>query len=258
MNLPWSPASEPNVIELFEIDARAGFDQPAKKHSVTISRGPKALIEYYQFSAVSDDQLQNAFKQNLEGSQSWNAIEKVTWRFDTAHNASILDIAGTGPVDWDEDGIGKSLSLPGGGFSPPQRRQRGANADATAPYLINPDFNCTVTTLRMPNETSDSDWSYNTAYNTVIYGQSFRRSFERRDGTIRMIRANRTIQTELPADIAAKDTARLPKFDNSMAWAYFKQGTLAKQAVKEQVPATFEVDWVKDSSACLNTTFAKP
>lgn len=255
--IPWTPETKPNLLSLFEVDARAGFDQPARIVRRTITRGLAGLVEYYQFIAVSDDQLQNAFKQNLEGTSSWNKVDKVTWRFDPKEHASVLEITGSGSVDWDTDGASRSLALPGGGFSPPERRQRGAGAESATPFLIKPDFDCNVTTLRLPGGTSPSDWSFNTTYETRIYGQSFRRSFEKRDSTIRMIRANRTLMTELPAADAEKDTAKLASFDNSMAWAYYKYDTDTSNRSGESVPATYEGDWVADSTACLVRTFTK-
>ncbi len=252
-SLPWRPAQTPDELVLQEIDARAGFNEPAKMRQVAINRGLKALTDYYQFSALSDNQLEGAIRQNLEGGQAWNAVEKVTWRFDPEQLASVLEIVGTGPVDWDSVGKnGKELALPGGGFSPPDRRQRGTNADATVPYYIKPNFDCRVTTLRIPTDTKEADWGYNSTYDQVIYGQSFRRSFELRDGAIRMIRANRTLQTELPADVAVEDTLRLPKFDNSMAWARYRTGYVSTDRAGKGVQATYEGDWVADPGACLS------
>jgi hypothetical protein len=256
-NLPWQPQDKPNEISLFEIDAREGFTTPAKIHQTSIIRGVQAIQQYYQFSALSDDQLQSAFRQELEGSESWNSLESVTWRFDPKEQASVLDIKGTGPVDWKpESGGGKSYALPGGGFSPPERRQRGTASDA--PFAIKPDFDCKVTSLRLPTGTAAADWTYNSTFTTTIYGQTFRRSFELRDGTLRMMRVNRTLQNEISSETAAKDTLRLAKFDNSMAWAQYRQGVTATTAIVERVPATFERDWLADASACLATTYTKP
>src|SRR3546814_6294885 len=38
--IEWRMASKPNEITLYEIDARAGFDKPAKVTNVMIVRGP--------------------------------------------------------------------------------------------------------------------------------------------------------------------------------------------------------------------------
>ena len=41
--LEWRPASKPNEITLYEIDARAGFDRPARVTNTTIVRGIRGL-----------------------------------------------------------------------------------------------------------------------------------------------------------------------------------------------------------------------
>lgn len=250
VNLPWSPAEKPNETNVYEIDARAGFNVPAKLRHTMIYRGVQALLQYYELSALSDEQIANAFRQNLEGSESWNTVETVTWRFHPKELASVIEIAGTGPVKWeDEGGISKSLTLPGGGFSPPARRQRGEKAASTAPFAIKPDFDCRVTTVRLPTATNAADWSYNSTYDTTLYGQSFRRNFELRDGSLRMMRVNRTLRNEISVATAASDTARLDNFDNSMALLNYRSGKSVP--VRQSVPATFERDWVADPSACL-------
>ena len=42
----WSPPPRPYEINLYEIDARAGLDAPARIVSTSIKRGPEALAEY--------------------------------------------------------------------------------------------------------------------------------------------------------------------------------------------------------------------
>lgn len=250
--VPWQPDSRPDELVLWEIDARAGFSQPAAIKQVSIKRGPDAIVEYYQYGSITDDQLQSAFKQQLEGSDTWNTVDSVKWHFDARQQASVLEISGQGPVDWDDEGSGsRSLSLPGGGFSPPARRQRGGDQDQAAPFYTKPGFDCRVTTVRLPAATPAKDWSFNSTYDVVMYGQTFRRSFERRDGAIRMIRSNRTLQTEIDPQSTAKDNERLAKFDNSMAWIYFDPGSIDRPGPPETVPATYEIDWLADDSACL-------
>lgn len=248
----WQAANKPTELALYEIDARAGFDEPAKIRSVTIKRGPDALVEYHQFSAISDNQLETSIRQEFEGSTGWNTVDKVKWRFDSKELASIFEIEGTGPINWDNDGgKSRSLSLPGGGFSPPDRRQRGGSAGLAVPFYIKPDFDCRATTVRLPSATAAKDWSFNSAFDTVMYGMTFRRSFEKRDGAIRMIRSSRTLQVELDPEVAAKDNQRLPKFDNSMAWIYYDPASYDRPGPRETVPATYEGDWLADSNICL-------
>lgn len=250
--ITWKPDTRPDELELWEIDARAGFAEPAAIKQTSIKRGAAAIEDYYKFSTITDDQLQTAFKQQLDGSSSWNTVDRVTWRFDIKTQASVLEISGIGPIEWEDGGRGsRSLSLPGGGFSPPGRRQRGSDQDQSAPYYSKPGFDCRVTTVRLPSSTAQKDWSFNSAFNAELFGQTFRRSFEKRDGAIRMLRSNRTMQTEINPQVAALDNAKLAKFDNSMAWIYYDLNSADVAVPTETVPATFEVDWLVDDSACL-------
>jgi transglutaminase-like putative cysteine protease len=250
--IAWRPEDKPDVLELVEIDARAGFLKPAIMRQISIKRGPAAIVEYYQFSSVTDDQLASGMRQRLEGSSSWNTIDKVTWRFDPVELASVLEITGSGPVEWEDGGAGsRSLTLPGGGFYPPGRRQRSADQDQTPPFYIKPEFDCRVTTVRLPTTTAQKEWSFNKAIDTIMFGQTFRRSFEKRDGSIRMIRSKRTLQTEIDPQTAKQDNERIAKFDNSTAFIYHDPGSIDGPDAAETVPATYEIDWVADPGACL-------
>ncbi|MEO0440088.1 MAG: DUF3857 domain-containing protein [Pseudomonadota bacterium] len=138
--LDWLPHREPNELRLFEIDARAGFGSPAKKTSIAITRGIKALEEQIQFSGLAPGQLLDVMRQSLIG-DTWQEIDDVTWRFDEQAQASVLTIIGNGLVDWDNNGGGgKSLALPGGGFNPPSKRIRAAADSKSIPYYNKPGF----------------------------------------------------------------------------------------------------------------------
>src|SRR3546814_16755256 len=93
----------------------------------------------------------------------------VTWRYDQKAWASILTVSGTWTIDWDDDGDGdKSYALPGGGFSPPERRARAADQNQDLPYYSAPEFDCRVTTLRLPAATDAANWSFKPGYDTRI------------------------------------------------------------------------------------------
>lgn len=252
-SVAWKPLAQPDEMVLFEIDARAGFEEPAKIVHTTIQRGIGGLTEYVQFSALTKSQLESAFRSNLTGGSTWNDIESVDYRYDPAARAGILTISGTGPVDWDDDGDGaRSLSLPGGGFSPPERRQRADNQDQQAPFYNAPDYDCRVTTVRLPADTIPEDWMHNSVFDTMIYGQAYYRAFERREGTIRMIRGFRVEEREISPDKAERDNGRLARFDNSMAWIYYLPGDAVPQDLGQgEVAATWEIDWTAPSVPCL-------
>lgn len=253
--LGWTPASRPNEIALFEIDARSGFEKPARISSTTIKRGIEGVQQEVQFSAVTPAQLLNAFRQNAIG-DTWQTIEDVQWRYDRKAQASILTIVGTGTVDWDDDGNGvKSLALPGGGFNPPEKRIRAAEQDQALPFYNKPNFDCYVTTVRLPSTTKAEQWSHKANIDNRIFGRTYYRVFDIYDGSLRMIRGARIEQKEFEAAKAQRDNGRIAAFDNSMAWITYNPGgrNMAAQA-RRRVPATFELDWTADNVPCLPPT----
>lgn len=251
--IAWQPLPEPQKITLYELDARGGFETAAKIMTTTITRGIEGLAEYSQLSALTADQLTNAFRSNMSG-DTFSAIDSVRWRYDHDNDASILIVSGRGPVDWDDDGEGKkSLSLPGGGFSPPARRQRAGDQDQGAPFYNDPEFVCHVTTVRLPTGTKDEEWSFNRWYWNTMYGRVYYRGMRRQEGTIRLVRGSLVGLDEVSPEIAARDNARLANFDNSMAWIYYTPGgkNVLDPAKFPAVPATWEIDWARPFPPCL-------
>lgn len=251
--LPQKPASLPDEMGLYEIDARAGFDKPARMVQTSVKRGVDGLAEYLQLSQLSPDQLTQGFQNAVAGGSTWDAIEKVTYRFDRATQASILSITGTGPVDWDRSGETYDLSLPGGGFSPPERRQRPSQQDPAAPFYTQPSYSCHATTIRLPDETKLTNWGFNTTFDTLIYGRAYYRMMEKRDDrTIRLVRGSRVERSEISAAEAKRDNDRLTRFDNSKANITYDPGrTMEPWGRLSSVPAVYELDWTGADVPCL-------
>jgi hypothetical protein len=250
--LEWRPAERPDDVTLQEIDARAGFDQPARITITTIVRGIAGLQQQVQFSALTPAQLLNGLRQQGT-SDTWQSIDRAEWRYDARGQASVLTISGTGTVDWTDAGNGgRSLILPGGGFSPPPRRTRPVEQDQAAPYYTEPGFNCYVTTVRLPEATPAARWSFNTGFDTRMFGRNYHRAFELRDGAIRMVRGSRVEQPEIDPTTAVRDNARIARFDNSMASISYSPARIWPGAVSAtRVPATWEIDWTADRIPCL-------
>lgn len=248
--LEWRPAATPEQISLVEIDAREGFDKPARIVTTDIIRGIPALEQQVQFSSVSEAQLLELFRQRAVGGV-FQTIDDVKWRYDQKAAASILTISGTGVMDWDDNGAGqRSLALPGGGYSPPKRRARTDHKDA--PFYSKPEYECYVTTVRLPTSTKPGQWSSQKSYDTRIFHHSYHRAWELRDGAIRMVAGSRVEQPEIDAATAQRDNDRIATFDNSMAWIYYRP-TARKGVVGngESVPATYDFDWTASDVPCL-------
>jgi transglutaminase-like putative cysteine protease len=250
--LEWRPATTPDEIDLIEIDARAGFDKPARIVSTQIDRGVKGLQEQVQFSSVTAGQLLTAYRQNAIG-DLWQAIDDVQWHYDQKAGASILTIIGTGTIKWDDDGEGgKSLALPGGGFNPPDRRIRASDQSQDVPFYTKPEYGCNVTTVRLPSSTQARQWSSKPSFDQRIFGRNYYRAWELRDGSIRMVRGSRIEQPEIDAATARRDNARIAAFDNSMGWiSYSPSRQKASVGRGETVPATYDFDWTAADVPCL-------
>jgi len=250
--LAWQPPAAPDDLTLVEIDARAGFDKPAKIAMTMIVRGLKGLQEQVQYSSASPGQLLAAFRQNGVG-DLWQAIDDVQWHYDQKAGASILTITGTGTVNWEDNGGGgKSYALPGAGFSPPERRVRSAEQSQDVPFYTQPEFTCSVTTVRVPLSTQAKQWSSKPSFDQHMFGRTYHRVWELRDGAIRMIRASRVDQPEIDAATARRDNARIAAFDNSMGWiTYDPAGRKGAVGGGEKVPATYDIDWTAPEAPCL-------
>ncbi|MGK6323686.1 DUF3857 domain-containing transglutaminase family protein [Sphingomonas sp. DT-51] len=249
--LQWQPATTPDEINLFEIDARAGFDKPARIVSTEILRGLKGLQKQMQFAPVTAAQLLDVFRQNAIG-DTFQTIDDVQWRYDQAAGTSVLAISGTGTFDWSDDGAGgKSLALPGGGFSPPERRVRASDQNRDAPFYTKPDYTCFVTTVRVPTSTQAKQWSSKSSFDTRMFGRAYHRAWEMRDGAIRMIRASRIEQPEIDMAAAQRDNGRIASFDNSMGWiSYDPAGKKTSIGNGETVPTTYDFDWTGTDVPC--------
>ncbi|MFN6933532.1 MAG: DUF3857 domain-containing protein [Tsuneonella sp.] len=243
----------PDDMGLVEIDARAGFDKPARKSHTIVQRGIEGVAQYLQLSALTGDQLTEGFQNSAAGGTDWDLIEKVSYRYDRATQASILTIVGTGSVDWDKSGDGFDLVLPGGGFSPPARRQRASQQDQNAPYYSAPSYSCHATTVRLPDSTSLDNWGFNSTFDTMIFGNVYYRMMElRKDRTIRMVRGSRVERPEITAEEARRDNQRLERFDNSKAMITYDPAKKTEEwGNLKPVPATYEIDWAGPDAPCL-------
>lgn len=251
--LAWQPAPAPDEIDLFEIDARAGFDKPARIVSTRIVRGVEGLKEQVQFSSITPGQLLEVFRQREIG-DTWQVIDDVQWHYDQKAGASILTVIGSGIVNWQDDGGGeKSLALPGGGFNPPERRVRASGQYQDAPFYTKPEYTCYVTTVRLPSSTQPKQWSAKQSFDMRIFGRNYRRAWELRDGSIRMVRGSRIEQPEIDAATAMRGNERIAAFDNSMGWiSYNPAGPGAAVGNGEKVPATYDFDWTANDVPCAS------
>ncbi|MGY6635819.1 MAG: DUF3857 domain-containing transglutaminase family protein [Erythrobacter sp.] len=256
-----SPFDIPQEMELYEIDARAGFDEPARWTHTTVLRGAAALEQHMVVTSVSAGQLEAAVRNNLTGSGQWDSVESVKYRFDRAKEASILTITGVAPVKWEKVRMGGFIyRLPGGGFSPPERRQRGSSADKDVPFYQPFSYTCHVTSLRLPQDTDLRNWHFNSTFDTMLYGRAYFRAMELKpDRSLRLVRGSRVEEAEIAPQKAARDNQRLADFDDSMAVVmYYPDEIAEKRNSRRSVPATWEFDWTGRDAPCLPPDLLKP
>ena len=210
---------------------------------------------------MSRSQIDTTVRNNLLGRGDWDTIESIDYRFNKETQASILTIKGTAPVDWSEYSYGpRTLELPGGGFSPPLRRQRLGDDAAELPYWQEGDYSCFVTTVRLPATTKFENWDFNSVFDTELFGRIYYRTMElRKDRTLRMIRGSRVQQEEISASKATRDNEKLDDFDNSMALLeYYPDETMVPAKPARPVPAADEIDWSGADVPCLPPARLKP
>lgn len=248
----WRPADRPDEISLYEIDARAGFDRPARITNTTITRGLAGLQQHVQLSGLSADQLLTGMRQQIVGS-TWQTVDEVKLHYDQKAGASVLTVVGSWEVDWEKNGEARSLALPGGGFSPPEKRIRPADQNQDLPFYNKPEFSCHVTTVRFPSTTTAANWTHKSGFDTQIFGKNYYRAFDIRDGSIRMIRGFRVDSAEIDPASARQDNGRIAAFDNSMGWIFYEpQGEAEPSPAQKLVPATYDIDWTADNVPCLS------
>lgn len=256
--LEWRPPSVPDEVTLLEIDARAGFDQPAQITKTTIVRGINGLRQQVQFSSITSSDLLSGMRQQAIG-DTWQTIEQAKWRYDQKSQASVLTISGTGKVDWDDDGDGaRSMALPGGGFNPPNKRIRATDQNQSLPYFNKSEYSCFVTTVRIPSNTKIDQWASKAGFDTRLFGRHYYRAFDFRDNAVRMVRGSRVEQQEIDPAMVKRDNERIATFDNSMGYVFYDPASKNYDTVSEiKVPATFEIDWTADNVPCLASQLQK-
>jgi hypothetical protein len=250
--LDWQMARTPNEITLYDVDTREGFDKPVKLTSTSIVRGVAGLQQQAQFSTVTPGQMLEAFRQSLTG-DFWQTIDSAAWRYDIKAQASVLTIKGTGTVDWEKGDDGaRSLALPGGGFSPPERRAPVSDGRKNVPFYTKPEFECYATTLRLPGNTEARRWSATAGFDQRLFGRNYYRAWDIRDGAIRMIRASRIERTEIDPATAERDNGRIPSFDNSKGYVtYSTKGTDKPITRDRAIPTPDEMDWTAENVPCI-------
>ena len=247
----YQPPKQPQELSFFEIDARAGTEIPASVKLLRVLRGDQALITHValkgQTKEASRTGLLTAFKDN------WLSPEDASWQFDPATGSLAITVTGTAKLEWEKDGDGPNLAIVGGGFYPPDPRERPKDQDQTAPYANTLGrFACSVTRMHLP-KLPKGHWETGAEkIDQVIGGVAYYRQVNLKDGIVDLIRSSRTQLSEISSSAAGGANALIPKFDNSKVTAWTYKGSKAVSEISDpDMPDLAAVDWLSDGSPCL-------
>ena len=247
----------PQQIEVIDIDASAGFKEPAKVSVELILRGDAAIQLKLQLGSLqpvdAERVLRSLWKQKNSLVQS---IRHVDWRFDEQRNTLVLAMKGDGKPDWDgDDDEGRKLDIAGAGFTAPDKLERPQEQDQTAPWATDfSSYKCWATTIRLPPNTPKWRWKYKAApVNEQLGGVAYWRTSSLHDGVMRTVMSKRVLQAEISPAMAEALNARLPKFNNNISQVFQSAGMTplpsgpTSQLSGEQADA---IDWTSPTAPC--------
>lgn len=253
--VPAKAFDTPRYLEVVDIDARAGFDVPAKLKMQLILRGDAAFGMRTRLVALSPEDAEREQKSYWRGQMTALEPRTVAWRYDERQMMIVLTMEGEGEPDWDGDGSeGRSLNLPGAGFSPPGELRRPKEQDQTAPWTTDfPTFKCWATTVRLPPNTDRWRWAYRAGpVDEAFGGEAYWRVADLRDGVMRTVMSRRIYLPEISPAQAQAMNERLPKFDNKISYVYQRDAkySFAAKAPAAPPPVDDATDWTRPDAPC--------
>ncbi|RRN65589.1 DUF3857 domain-containing protein [Caulobacter sp. 602-1] len=229
--------------QILDIDARAGFDKPAKIEAREFFRGDEALMLKAKLSQLSPEDSERAQRDYWAKDQTWAEPKTVGWTYDPAQTLLIMTMTGEGPLEWEGDETeGRRLDIQNAGFSPPAPYKRGREQDQDAPWLIEfPAYRRWTTVLRLPHVEGKS-WSFRASDMDIrMGGVAYRRdAVLYRDNvthqeTLRTIMSRRALAPEITADEARETNKQLQTFDNRVSFVYQDEPLPSNAVMKASV-----------------------
>ena len=254
LTLPGLPPPMPQMVEVIDIDASAGIGPRAPTKVRVVYRGDAAQALRAGLGGMSPTDGERSLRKFLSQTQNWIDIDHVAWHADDERGAFVVEYSGEADTQWEASNTGgQFFTLPGGGFSPPDRLRRPHDQDASLPWTTNwPDYRCWVTTVRLPQPDALHQFRLSSSpVDTTLGGVAYWRKSSQIGSIVRIIESKRTMVAEIPASAATALNAAIAGFDTSKSWIEYEQHY--KGAARPQAgPAAFAdtTDWAAPDAPC--------
>jgi TonB family protein len=218
--VPVQTPTLPQYSLVMGIDASAGTAMPAKIIVEQVLRNDTAIALRNTLSALSPSDADRALKGFWRAQMDWVEPVKTTWRFDDLQNALVFTMSGEAKPAWEgNDQDGRTLPVPGAGFTPPNALHRPSEEDQTAPWATEfPRFKRWTTVIRLPADTKSWRWDYDEKpVHVQLGGVSYWREVRFKDGVLLSTMSRRTFLPEITAAEAKQLDDGLATFDNNVS-----------------------------------------
>lgn len=255
--VPLEPPANPQLIEIIDLDATAGFDRPAKIKVQRVLRGQEIAGYRATLSGLPSDGAERALKNYWTQTAGWSLPETVAWRYDERQEVLIFSMTGETKLEWDgNDNDGRSLGILGAGFNPPSELKRPKDQDQSAPWVTEfPRFSCWVTTIRLPVDAGGRRWTYRSApVDLKLGGVAYWRIADLRDNVMRTVMSKRFYVPEISTEQAAELNAGIRTFDNKISQVYQVRATEVSATAPGAARPPFDdtTDWVESPALCAS------
>jgi len=245
----------PQIINVVEVDASAGFEGrvPVKAH--LILRGDDAFKLRTALAGMSAEDAERGIRGYWAKTNSWIDPDAGSWAYDEQGAVLRMSVTGTMKLDWEGDDVaGRSLDIIGAGFTPPAEYRRPKEQDQAAPWLTEyPAFRCWATAIRLPMPTDRWQWDYRAKpVDLTMGGVTYWRVADLRDGVIRTVMSRRFDVPEISAEDAEEVNRQLPTFDNKIS-RVFEVGAgrpSGMHATRSAPPFQEDTDWMNPAAPC--------
>lgn len=220
------PAQRPQLVQVVEIDASAGFDKPGKFHVQQTLRNDEIFGMHAQLAGVAEADATRLLAAYWRKQFPDVEPARMPWRYDDDQRLLVLGMEGEGKVEWDTDEGRHTHYLYGAGFPPPDEMKRPKDQPQDAAWATDyPAFTCYATTVRVPAAGKGLHWEFSSKpMDRVLGGTAYWRIASFQDGVARMTKSRRVLTPEISAADALATNAAVSGFDNNKSYVHEVSG----------------------------------